>query len=286
MEKKDGRLLLKLQRNEFTAHHIYLKLAKSLKDRHNKDVLEEIARDELKHYYFWKAYTGKDVKPKFLMISFYFLISKLFGLSFALKLREKSEFHAYSHLLSRFPQLSSMIKDEQKHEKVLLSMLDEDIIKYASSIVLGLNDALVELTGALAGLTLALQNSNLVAIAGLITGVAASLSMAASGYLSSKEEVNHDKKPLTSAFYTGITYLFTVFLLVLPYFFFRNVYAALALMLLIAILIIFTYTFYITTAKSLPFWRRFIEMAILSLSVACISFGIGLLIRAVWGVEV
>ena len=56
--------------------------------------------------------------------------------------------------------------------------------------VLGLNDALVEFTGALAGYTFALQNTLLVAMTGLITGVAASLSMATSEYLSTKSEEN------------------------------------------------------------------------------------------------
>ena len=52
--------------------------------------------------------------------------------------------------------------------------------------VLGLNDALVELTGTLAGLTFALANARLVALAGIITGIAATLSMAASNYLAER----------------------------------------------------------------------------------------------------
>ena len=46
--------------------------------------------------------------------------------------------------------------------------------------VLGLNDALVELTGTIAGLTFVLTNTTLIAMAGIITGIAATLSMAAS----------------------------------------------------------------------------------------------------------
>ena len=51
-------------------------------------------------------------------------------------------------------------------------MIDEEKLKYIGAVVLGMNDALVELTGTLAGLTLALQNEKLVGVAGLITGVA------------------------------------------------------------------------------------------------------------------
>jgi VIT1/CCC1 family predicted Fe2+/Mn2+ transporter len=46
----------------------------------------------------------------------------------------------------------------------------------------------VELTGALSGLTLAFRNTRLIAMAGLITGIAASLSMAGSEYLATKSE--------------------------------------------------------------------------------------------------
>jgi VIT1/CCC1 family predicted Fe2+/Mn2+ transporter len=95
-------------------------------------------------------------------------------------------------------------------------LLDEELLRYAGSIVLGLNDALVELTGALAGFTLALQNTRLIALTGLITGVAAALSMAASEYLSTRSE-GGGRSPLRASLYTGTAYIITVFLLILPY---------------------------------------------------------------------
>jgi len=112
--------------------------------------------------------------------------------------------------------------------------------------------------------------------------------MAASGYLQSREEAdqNEEKNPLIAAFYTGIAYIVTVILLVLPYFLIENIYVALIVMLTVAILIVLSYTFYITTAKDQPFWRRFLEMAIISLTVAVISFGVGSLLRYIFGVEI
>ena len=50
-------------------------------------------------------------------------------------------------------------------------------LEYMGSVVLGLNDALVEFTGALAGFTLALSDSRLTALTGSITGIAAALSI-------------------------------------------------------------------------------------------------------------
>jgi len=58
----------------------------------------------------------------------------------------------YAPVLERFPELDAILKDEEEHEDKLLEMMDEESLKYSGSVVLGLNDALVELTGALAGL--------------------------------------------------------------------------------------------------------------------------------------
>jgi VIT1/CCC1 family predicted Fe2+/Mn2+ transporter len=164
-------------------------------------------------------------------------------------------------------------------------MLDEERLRYAGSVVLGLNDALVELTGALAGLTLALQNVKLIALSGLITGIAASLSMAASEYLSTRSEET-DKHPVRAAIYTGIAYILTVTLLVLPYLLIQNYIVDLIITLTIAVLIIAGFNYYISVAKDEPFRARFLEMAGLSLGVATFSFIIGFFIRQWLGVEV
>lgn len=284
------RAAMRMQGNEITEHTIYSRLAEKTTDPNNRKVLETIAEDELRHYRIWESITRRKLTPRKQVVSLYVLISNLFGLSFGLKLMERGEEEAqvvYGALQGKYPDLEDVLRDEQKHEAQILDMLEEERLEYAGSIVLGLNDALVELTGALAGLTLALQNGKIIAIIGLITGIAASMSMAASGYLSSREEGGEDagKSPLKSALYTGIAYIVTVILLILPYLVVPNVYAALVCMLIIAILIIAGYTFYITTAKDLDFWIRFREMAAISLAVAIISFGIGWVIRSIFGLE-
>ena len=144
--------------------------------------------------------------------------------------------------------------------------------------MLGLNDALVELTGALAGYTLALQNTRLIAVVGLITGIAAAMSMAASQYLAVKTE-NHGHKPGRSALYTGTAYLVTVLLLIAPFFIFTNHFLCLGFTVAIALLIIAGFNYYIARANKLSFFARFLEMAGISLGVALVSFVIGYLIR-------
>ncbi|HOK42587.1 MAG TPA: VIT1/CCC1 transporter family protein [Thermoclostridium caenicola] len=151
--------------------------------------------------------------------------------------------------------------------------------------VLGLNDALVELTGTLAGLTFALKNTRLIALSGLITGIAASLSMAASEYLSTRTEQDSGRA-LKSSLYTGVTYIFTVAILVLPYLFLSNYVLSLVVTIIAAIIIILAFNFYISVAKDLPLKERFFEMAGISLGVAIISFGIGYLVRIFLGVDI
>ena len=288
LDKETEKAILTAQKNEVTEHFIYEKLAQSIKDPNNRGVLKRISNDELKHYGFWKEYTRKDVKPHRLRVWKYFLISKIFGITFGIKLMENGEEKAqatYEKISEFVPDAKGIVKDEDEHERKLMSLIDEERLRYVGSMVLGLNDALVELTGALAGFTLALQNTRLVAMTGLITGVAASLSMATSEYLSTKSEGNA-KNPLKAATYTGIAYVLTVLFLIAPYLLLTNVYACLSLTIVNAIIVIFLFTFYISVAKDFPFKRRFLEMTLISLGIAGITFMIGFLIKASLNVEV
>jgi VIT1/CCC1 family predicted Fe2+/Mn2+ transporter len=280
--------LLLFQKNEITEHHIYRWLAKAIKSSENRKVLENIAEDELHHYHLWQRYTRQEVKPDRLQMWFYYLISRLFGITFGIKLMERGEERAqrsYQQLVGRIEEVETFLKDENVHEASLIGMIDEESLHYAGSVVLGLNDALVELTGALAGLTLALQNTRLIALSGMITGIAAALSMGVSEYLSTRSE-DTGKHPLKASLYTGFTYIATVIILIFPYLTFENYYLCLALTLTAAICIIALFNYYISVAKDEPFRRRFLEMAILSLGVAAFSFVIGYVIRSVLGVEV
>jgi len=285
---KTEKVILAAEKNEITEHFIYEKLARSIKDTHNQEVLRRISNDELKHYEFWRKYTQKDVKPSKFTIWKYFLISRIFGITFGIKLMEKGEEKAqatYEKISEFVADAKAIVKDEDEHERQLTNLIDEERLRYVGSMVLGLNDALVEFTGALAGYTFALQNTRLVAMTGLITGVAASLSMATSEYLSTKSEENA-KNPLRAAAYTGIAYVLTVLFLISPYLLLTDVYACLILTIVTAIIVIFLFTFYISVAKDLPFRKRFLEMTAISLGIAGLTFTIGFFIRSFLNVEV
>lgn len=287
MDAKIKKTLLAAQKNEITEHHIYLKLADQCKDSKNAEVLRFIGEQELIHYRFWHSKTGINVKPDKFRIARTVFLTRLLGLTFVLKLMEKKEgtgSKLYTGLTSVFPEAETFSQEESKHESEILKMLDEERLRYVGSIVLGLNDALVELTGALAGFTLALGDTRLISLAGLVTGISASLSMAASDYLSSKAE--GDAMAKKSAVYTGFSYLITVALLILPFLLLSDKFIALAITLLTAVLIIFLFNYYISVSKDLNFKHRFFEMAGISIGVAAFSFLIGFLLKGALGVDV
>ncbi len=85
---------------------------------------------------------------------------------------------------------------------------------------------------------------------------------------------------------TGIAYIITVFLLILPYFIVTDYLLCLASTIIVAIAIIFVFNFYISIAKDLDFKKRFLEMTFLSLGVASLTFIIEAGIRKFIGIEV
>jgi VIT1/CCC1 family predicted Fe2+/Mn2+ transporter len=280
--------LLRLQRGEITEYHIYKKIAAIQKITHNRDVLDRIAQQEMGHYEIWKRYTHRDIAPNTCRIWFYYLVARVFGMTFAIKLMEGVEKRAQESdqaLIAHIPETREILINEENHERELIALIDEERLKYVGSVVLGLNDALVEFCGTLAGLTFAIQNTQIIAIAGLIMGVAASLSMGASEYLSQRSD-GGPTDPVKASFYTGLTYIVTVALLILPFLVLASPYTALVFTLIGAVVVIFLFTFYLSVAKDLPFWKRFGEMLLISLGIAAISFVIGVLIRTVLNVNI
>ena len=241
------------------------------------------------HYEIWKSYTGIEMKPEKAKVFKYTMLARILGFTFAVKLMERGEEHAqdeYQQLAAEVPESINIRKQEEEHEAALLEMLDEERLHYVGSMVLGLNDALVELTGSLAGFAFALQNTRLVALSGLIVGISATFSMASSEFLAARSEGKSDA--LKSCAYTGVAYLITVVLLILPYLLFEptQYIPALICMLLIIVAIIAAFTFYTSVAQDQPFRSRFLEMALISISVAVISFVVGLLAKTFLGVDI
>ena len=282
-------VIKKMQQNELTESYIYEAIAKFAKGEENKQTLLRLAREERAHYEVWKKYTGIEMKPEKFKVFKFKLLARVLGFTFAVKLMESGEQGAqdeYELLTEEVEESTHIRREEEEHEQALLGMLDEERLQYVGSMVLGLNDALVELTGSLAGIAFALQNNRLIALSGLIVGISATFSMASSEFLSARSEGRTDA--LKSCTYTGTAYLITVILLIAPYLLLdSSMYiAALIAMLAIVVLIIAGFTYYPSVAQDQPFKSRFLEMAVISITVAVLSFVVGILAKKFLGVDI
>ena len=288
LSNKALEIIRKMQQNELTESVIYKEISKFAKGEGNKQVLLRLSNEEKAHYEIWKKYTQEEMKPQGLKVFKFKMIARILGFTFAVKLMENGEEGAQEEyaLLADEVEESVMIREqEEEHEQALLAMLDEEVLQYVGSMVLGLNDALVELTGSLAGFTFAMQNTGLIALSGLIIGISATFSMASSEFLAARSEGRSDA--LKSCAYTGVAYLITVVLLITPYLLLPNeaYMIALGCMLIIVILIIAGFTYYTSVAQDEPFGSRFKEMTIISVSVAVLSFVVGVLAKKFLGVD-
>lgn len=278
--------LRRFARAELTESHIYRRLADREKDPANRQVLQQIAQEEENHYALIARESGVSAQPDRIKIFIYTLLARILGLTFAIKLMENGEHNAVKNYsqITQYPAIQQLAKDEDAHEQKLIALINEERLAYMGSVVLGLSDALVEFTGALAGFTFALRDPKLIALTGAITGIAAALSMASSEYLSSKSE-DSQKHPLKAALYTGTAYIITVAALVSPFALMNHVLAALGVMLGAALILIAAFSFYYAVARGENFRRRFLEMAGLSFGVAGVSFLIGYLLKTLTGIE-
>ena len=281
-------IIKKMQQSELTESVIYEKIAAFAGGEENRATLLRLAAEEKGHYEIWKRYTGIEMKPEMGKVLKYTFLARTLGFTFAVKLMEKGEVNAqeeYALLADEVAESIVIRKQEEEHEGALLEMLDEERLQYVGSMVLGLNDALVELTGSLAGFVFALQNNRLIALSGLIVGISATFSMASSEFLAARSEGRSDA--LKSCSYTGIAYLLTVVALIAPYLLLPagSYIPALICMLAVVILIIGGFTYYTSVAQDRPFKSRFLEMAGISITVAVVSFIVGILAKQFLGVD-
>ena len=289
ISEKNMALIKRMQQNELTESCIYERISRFAKGEENKKTLRRLAAEERAHYEIWKRSTGVEMKPEKGKVFWYSMMARILGFTFAVKLMENGEEKAqdkYENLVEEVPESINIRAQEEEHEHALLDMLDEERLQYVGSMVLGLNDALVELTGSLAGFTFAMQNTRLIALSGLIIGISATFSMASSEFLAARSEGREDA--LKSCTYTGIAYLLTVVALIAPYLIFPSSQYMLALvcMLAIVILIIAGFTYYTSVAQEEPFKSRFWEMALISVGVAVMSFIVGIAAKAFLGVDI
>ncbi len=281
IDKATEKKIITAQKAEITEYHIYDRLSRTIKGNRNREILQNISKDELKHHNLCTYYSCIDVRPNRIKIWLYYLISRIFGITFGLKLMERQEdkaHTAYQELAKTIPEVQNVVRDEERHGNELIDLIDDERLEYSSDVVRGLNVALVEITGALAGFTFALQEKDLILMAGLIIGITVSLSTTGTEYIATKSSTSV-KNPLKSAFYAWVANIVAVAFLLLPYLLFGNIYIALGFMIFDAVIVIFILTFYLSVARDTSIIKMFLEMLAVSLGIAALAFGIGFLAR-------
>ncbi len=287
LEESLRKKILGYQKVEITEHHFYRRLAESMKEEGNREILKRISRDELAHYDYWKKHTGEEVKPSELRLAEYLILSRIFGITFAIKLIEKNEAHAqeaYDAVSHHIPEVRKLVDEENAHEKELINLIDEKRLRYTGAVVRGLNDGIVEITGEVAGLSFVFHDSLLIGVIALITGSVGSLSLASSEYLAAGWEEG-PQTPLGAAGYTVVAYMLSLLVLIWPFLIISEPFFALAIVIVNAIILIFFYNYHLSVAKEINFSRRFIQMLLISLGIAVISFLLGYLIQDIFHIE-
>ncbi len=269
-------------REEYFAYRVYSALARNpLIPKRYREIFEKSACEEYKHYLFWKKYSEKcTIRFTLFKSVLYTVLVLLFGVTFTLKLLERSEKKAvleYSAVAERRRELSEdlemLIREELEHENRFVSSIRESRVKYLGSIALGISDALVELTGIYAGSLGAFANTIIAGLTGLLAGISASLSMTVASYIQAKS--SHVEKPLTAALFTGLAYVTVTVLFSLPYFLLSSLLHAFTVMIFIAITISFYIAFYTAILGEKSFKREAVETTGLLLGVSLLLYLFG-----------
>ena len=149
-----------------------------------------------------------------------------------------------------------------------------------SAIILGMHDAIVSLTGLIAGLYFAFNDTNIIIISCILASVTAALSMGAANYLAVK--TTNKNNALISAFYTGFAYMITCLLLIFPFLVLKNQLSAMVAVVIIAILIIYFFNRFFYSGKI--FYNHFFEMLTICTTVSITAFFIGELAHKIFGI--
>jgi VIT1/CCC1 family predicted Fe2+/Mn2+ transporter len=279
--------------DEFTDHTVYSTLARREKNPEFKKALQELADSEQVHLDFWKRY-APDFVPRVgrLKLNIILFLRFFLGLTFTLKFLERHEdtvirrYRSVEHLIPESDKrmFDRMLDDEEHHENYLMGEVHENRVKYISFVVLGLADAVVEISGIHAGSLGVFDRTELAGISGVVAGMAASIAMASAAYAQAKQGFQGSAK--WGAIYTGVSYMFTAIFLALPYFLTGSMLLALGTSITVGVVLVAMLTYYDTIISSRGFARQFGELAGIILGASFALFVAGTVLRQVFGIVI
>ncbi len=281
--------------DEYNDYAVYKRLANYRTESNPQlaGVLNKLAETEHRHYEFWKKFVPEfELKASGRKVTLILLLRVIFGATFAVRYLEHHEGNViqyYKSVASLIPTsdklpFEEMLGDEQQHERQFSEEVESSALRYISFVVLGLADALVEITGIHAG-SLGIYNSTTIAgLAGIIAGAAASLAMASAAFAQAKQGFAGSAR--LSAIYTGVSYFITAVVLATPYFLTRVMLEALAASLILAVIIVATITFYSSIISDRSFRKEFIEILSIMFGTTVVLYILGYVIRITFGITI
>jgi VIT1/CCC1 family predicted Fe2+/Mn2+ transporter len=282
-------------------------------------ILDQLIPIETRHHAFWQEFFKLDL-PRLdwgrrLKLWLMTGVARIFGAPAIHLILEAIEVFGVRKYLTVWRQyehgplgaaVREVLEDEFKHEDaVVMAEGGERQIspQRVRDIFLGLNDGLVEILGAVSGFFGAFANATTVLVAGVMVGVAGALSMGAGAYLagSSEAEVRGTEArrrrflgepepptdpsdtPMRSGMRVGLSYVVGAVVPVLPV-----VFGARTLLpsLIVAGGVIVAVSTILAFLSGMDVKRRIaLNLGIIAAAVA-ISYVIGLIAKAAWGISV
>jgi VIT1/CCC1 family predicted Fe2+/Mn2+ transporter len=298
-----------------------LSLYKSLRDISTgslRGVFDELILVETRHVGFWQEFFGlkevtsldfaRRVKLVTLLTTCRLLGSP--AIHIVLEAIEVHGIRKYLRVWDRYKDgplgsaVREILEDEFKHEDMLVSGDAERHInpEKVRNVFLGLNDGLVEILGAVSGFFAAFRSSTAVLAAGFTVAVAGAMSMAAGAFIgaSSEAEVRatEDERrrflgetvpsqgaesPMASAVVVGVGYFAGALVPVLPMLFgasglLPTVITAGGMIIAVSAIVAFI--------SGMAVRRRIVLNVIITGIAVAVTYAVGLLAKAVWGIAV
>jgi VIT1/CCC1 family predicted Fe2+/Mn2+ transporter len=280
--------------DEYLDFTLYDRLAEGVKGNSSfADALRQLSATEKRHFEFWNTYLPGE-KPRFSRAKLFLVLffRRMFGITFAIRYLERHESKTiaeYKSIESLIPAedrnaFDQVIRDEEHHEKEFSSRVEGASVRYISFVVLGLADALVEISGIHAGSLGIYEVTKIAGLAGIIAGGAASLAMASAAFAQAKQGFQGSAR--LSAIYTGVSYFVTAVFLAAPYFLTTVMVNALGASLTLAVVILALETYYSSVISGRSFPREFAEILLILFGATIALYFFGYFIRVETGITI
>jgi predicted membrane protein (TIGR00267 family) len=283
-----------------------------------RGMLDELILVETRHVAFWQEFFGlkhvTSLDPaRRLKLLTLIATCRLFGSAAIHIVLEAIEVHGirkYLRVWDRYKDgplgsaVREVLEDEFKHEDMVVSGEAERHInpEKVRNVFLGLNDGLVEILGAVSGFFAAFRSSTAVLAAGFTVAVAGAMSMAAGAYIGAGSEAElratedgrrrflgetvisqAAESPIASALVVGFGYFAGAVVPVLPVLFgatglLPTIVTAGAMIVGVSAIVAFI--------SGMAVRRRIVLNLIITGIAVVVTYGIGLLAKAIWGIAV